>query len=93
MKREEAITVLNELLDCCKGLDGHYFELSPPYGMAPTSGGYQIVIKGALDEKTKESIEEILTKYQLAYQEGSMWKTRRSANKTEPDTFIIYKPK
>jgi hypothetical protein len=30
-------------------------------------------------------------KHQLTYQAGSMWKTKRSINKTDPDTFIIYK--
>ena len=56
-------------------------------------GGYQITIKTALDEETKKCIQEILTKHQLTYQAGSMWKTKRSINKTDPDTFIIYKPK
>ncbi len=91
MKREEAISVLKELLDNCSGLDGHYFELSPPNSPS-IIGGYQIIIKTALDEKTKNGIQAILTKHQLAYQTGSMWKTKRSMNKTEPDTFIIYKP-
>jgi hypothetical protein len=90
LKREEAISVLKELLDCCVGLDGHYFELSPPYPPAPTGGGYQIVIHATLDEQTTERIKTILTKHQLAYQTGSMWK--RSKNKATPDTFIIYSP-
>ena len=92
MKREEAISVLKELLDNCKGLDEHYFELSPPYTPAPIVGGYQIIINKTLDEKTKDCVQAILMKYQLAYQTGSMWKTKRSKNKTEPDTFIIYRP-
>lgn len=92
MKREEAISVLKELLDNCKGLDGHYLELSSS-NASPTMGGYQITIKTALDEETKKCIQEILMKHQLTYQAGSMWKTKRSINKTDPDTFIIYKPK
>ncbi|MCW4015339.1 MAG: hypothetical protein NWF06_03130 [Candidatus Bathyarchaeota archaeon] len=90
MKRKEAISVLKELLDNCTGLDGHYFELVPPYVPSPVDGGYQIVINAALDKKTKDCITPILTKHQLAYQTGSMWKM--SKNKTEPDTFIIYRP-
>ena len=89
MKRKEAISVLKELLDKCKGLDGHYFELSPPYTPAPNSGGYQIIITKNIDEKTKDSIQKILMKHQLAHQTGSLWKTKRA--KTEPDTFIIYR--
>jgi hypothetical protein len=92
LKREEAISFLKELLDNCKGLDGHYFELSPPYTPALKVGGYQIIISNALDEETKDCIQAILLKHQLTYQTGSIWKTKRSKNKTEPDTFIIYKP-
>ena len=93
MKREEAISVLKELLDNCKGLDGHYLELSSSNVSSSMMGGYQITIKTALDEETKKCIQEILMKHQLTYQAGSMWKTKRSINKTDPDTFIIYKPK
>ena len=56
-------------------------------------GGFQITIKAALYEETEKRIQEILTKHQLTYQAGSMWKTKRSINKAEPDTYIIYKPK
>ena len=93
MKREEAISVLKELLDNCKGLDGHYLELSSSNASSPMMGGYQITIKTALDEETKKCIQEILKKHQLTYQAGSTWRTKRSINKTDPDTFIIYKPK
>jgi hypothetical protein len=93
LKREEAISVLKELLDNCRGLDGHYLELSSPNVSSSTMGGYQITIKTALDEETKKCIQEILIKHQLTYQAGSMWRTKRSINKTDPDTFIIYKLK
>jgi hypothetical protein len=93
LKREEAISVLKELLDNCNGLDGHYLELSSSNVSSSMMEGYQITIKTALDEETKKCIQEILMKHQLTYQVGSMWKTKRSINKTDPDTFIIYKPK
>jgi hypothetical protein len=92
LKREEAISVLNELLDNCLGFDGHSFELSPP-NSTPTLGGYQIIIKGILDEETKTHIQGVLKKHLLSSQTGSLWKTKRASNKTEPDTRIIYKPK
>ena len=92
MRREEAISVLKELLDNCPGLDGHYFELAPPNAPTSTKEGYQIIIKAALDQETKKCIQDILMKHQLAYQIGSMWKTKHSTNKTDPDTFIIHKP-
>ena len=92
MKREEAVSVLKELLDNCNGLDGHSLELAPPNAPTPMMGGYQIIIRKALDEKTKNCIQGILMKYQLTYQTGSMWKTKRSIDR-EPDTFIIYRPK
>jgi hypothetical protein len=90
VKREEAVSVLKELLDNCRSLDGHSLELASPN--APTSG-YQIIIKGALDEETKNQIQDISKKHQLSIQVGSLWKTKRSLNKTEPDTYIIYRPK
>jgi len=92
LKREEAIADIKELLDTCMGLDGHSLELAPPNAPASMVGGYQIIIRTALDEETKKCIQDITTKYQLAYQTGSLWKTKRSINK-EPDAFIIYRPK
>ena len=91
MKRKEAISVLKELLDKCIGLDGHYIELSNPYASSESVEGYQIVIHAPLDQKTKDQIQQILVKHELAYQEGNFWKTKRS--KTESDTFIIYNAK
>jgi hypothetical protein len=92
VRREEAISVLKELLDNCTCLDGHYLELAPPNTSNSTKGGYQIIIKTALNQETKKCVQDILIKHQLTYQSGSMWKTKRSINKTDPDTFIIYKP-
>jgi len=92
LKREEAISVLKELLDSCSGLDDHSLELASPNALTSTSGGYQIIIGKPLDEKTRNCMQDILTKHQLIYQAGSIWKTKRSINK-DPDTFIIYKTK
>jgi len=92
LNRKEAILVLKELFESCTGLDGHYFELSPPCGSTTSNGGgYQIVIHAALGKKTKDQIQKMLVNHNLAFQEGTMWKTKRS--KTEPDTFIIYRAK
>lgn len=78
------------MLEDCLGLDGHSLELTAP----DTPGaGYEIIIKGILDEETKKHIQGIITQHQLTYQTGNIWKTKRSTNKTEPDTLIIYKPK
>jgi hypothetical protein len=91
VKRDEAVTVLKELIDSCQGLDGHPLELTPPNTATPTGNGYQIFIFKPLDDATKKSVIDIVTRHKLAYQSGSIWKTRRGA--TEPDTFIIYRPK
>jgi hypothetical protein len=90
LKREEAISVLKELLDNCKGLDGHSLELTDP---SISTSGYQIIIKGILDQETKQHIQNTITKHQLTSQTGNMWKTKHSLNKTEPDTLIIYRTK
>jgi hypothetical protein len=90
MKREEAITVLKELLESCVGLDGRGLELSPPN--APTLG-YQIVIKGVLDKETNKHIQNLAVEHQLAIQTGNIWKTKHSPDKAVPDTLIIYKLK
>jgi len=89
LKRQEAISVLKELLDNCAGLGGHSLE----YSVANAAGGYQIIIKGALNEETKKQIQTITAKNHLGSQTGSLWKTKRALNKTESDTLIIYKPK
>jgi hypothetical protein len=90
LKREEAISIIKELLDTCRGLDGHSLELTPPNAPTATGAGYQIIIRGILDSETKGSVDAIIVKHELTCQEGSMWKTKRTLNK-EPDTLIIYK--
>jgi hypothetical protein len=90
LKREEAISVLKELLDNCIGLDEHNIELTKPSTPNP---GYQIIIKGILDQETKQYIQKILAKHQLTSQIGNIWKTKHSLNKTEPDTIIIFRTK
>jgi hypothetical protein len=92
LRRDEAVLVLKRLLDCCVGLDGCGLELAPPSSPRETGGGYQIVIRGVLDGETRKQLEGIVAEFGLAFQVGSMWKTKHSLNK-EPDTFIIYKPK
>jgi hypothetical protein len=89
LKRDEAIAVIKELLEGVVGLDGHSLELAPPISVA---GGYQIVIKGVLDEKTISDVAAIVAKHQLATQVGNIWKTRHT-QKEQPDTLIIYKSK
>lgn len=89
MKREEAILVLKELLDGCAGLDGCGLELTPSTSML---GSYQIIIRGMLDETTKNGVKAIAAQHQLTCQIGNFWPTKRTINKTEPDILIIYKP-
>jgi len=91
LKRAEALTVLKELLDKCNCLDGHLVEIEPPTVPKPFGEGYQIIIKGALDGETQRHIRDIIVHHQLVSQAGSLWKTKRSLNKMEPDTLIIYR--
>jgi hypothetical protein len=88
LKRSEAVLVLKELLDKCKCLDGHAVELVPP---ATSTEGYQIIIKGVIEGETMRHINDILVEHQLTSQVGSMWKTKWSTNKNEPDTLVIYR--
>ena len=91
LKRKEAIVVLKELLDYCEGLDEHSLELASSNSIETKLGSYQIIIRGTLDEESKRRIQNILMRHQLSWQVGSMWRTRRSANKASPDTFIVYR--
>lgn len=92
LKRDEATTVLKELIDSCPGLDGHPLELTPPATAAAQKGeGYQIFIIKTLDEQTKKCVIDIVTHRKLSYQSGSLWKKRCGVK--EPDTFIIFKQK
>lgn len=93
LKRAEAITVLKELLEKCNCLDGHLVEIAPPIASKVATEGYQIIIKGAIDGETQRHIKDIIVQHQLVSQAGSLWKTKRSLNKTEPDTLIIYREK
>jgi hypothetical protein len=92
LKRDEAIQVVKELLDDCRGLDGHPLTLTSPSASSAASGGYQIIIGGTLDEETNRRIQTITAQHQLVCQIGSLWRTKRSINK-EPDTLVIYKPR
>ena len=91
LKRAEAITVLKELLDKCNCLDGHLMEIAPPVASKSADQGYQIIIKGTIDGETQRHIKDIIVQHQLVSQIGSLWKTKRSLNKTEPDTLVIYR--
>ncbi len=90
MKREEAITIIKELLDACSGLDGHPVELAPPTTPLASGEGYQIIIRGILDAATRNGVEATAAQHQLALQVGSMWKTKRTLSQ-EPDTLILYR--
>ena len=92
MKRDEATLVIKELLDNCRGLDGHSLTLTLANASSAAVGGYQIVIGGSLDEETKRRIQTLAVQHQLACQIGSLWRTKRSINR-EPDTLVIYKAK
>jgi hypothetical protein len=81
LKREEAILVLKELFDKCTNLDGHYLELLPPNASTTLSGGYQIEIRTTMDEETRTCMQDILMKNRL------------TIKITQPDAFIIYRPK
>jgi hypothetical protein len=55
LRREEAMSILEELLDNFVGLDGHYVEFAPPNPPISTMHGYQIGIKGALEREIKKT--------------------------------------
>lgn len=93
MNREEAIMILKMLLEGCVGLDCHTFELVPTNLSGTKPDRYQIIIRGPLEEETNKKIQKMLTKQQLYWQIGNIWKTRRSVKKLESDTLIIYKAK
>jgi hypothetical protein len=80
LKREEAIIVLKELFEKCTTLDGHYLEILPPNASSSMSSGYQVVIKTALDEETRNCMQDVLIKYHL------------TIKVLDPETFVIYKP-
>lgn len=85
--------ILKMLLEGCVGLDCHTLEMVPTNLSGEKPDRYQIIIRGPLEKETKKNIQEMLTKQQLYWQTGNIWKTRQSIKKIEPDTLIIYKPK
>ncbi len=88
MKREDAISLVRELLEDCGGLDGKTLQLVPPVA---AGAGYQVMLTGAFMETTVAYVKETAAKHGLICQVGSIWKTTRNSN--QPNTLIIYKPK
>ncbi len=93
MKRTEATEIIKEIIDSCQGVDGHPITLIAPNTATPQTDGYQVVINLALNDETKRCIQQIAARHKFACQIGSLFRTKRSINKDEPDTCIIYKPK
>lgn len=72
MNRDEAILVINELLENCVKMEEVYMCMVPPTGSTPIiTHGYQVHLKVTypFDEVTEKCIEVITKKYQLSAQE------------------------
>lgn len=82
LKREEAVSVLKEIIDKCQMCDGTWVALMPPNSRNMLSQGYQVHMKFPLDETALACISRILEKNKLAM-----------INKNNNELLIIYRPK
>ncbi len=82
MRREEAVSVLREIIDKCQMCDGNWVALMPPNSHNLLSVGYQVHLKIPLDQQAINCIEKVLKEYDL-----------RMMNKREQELLIIYRPK
>ncbi len=83
MNREEATTVIRELLGSCVKLDEVYLCMVPPKGDTPiVTLGYQIHIKATsdFDKEALECIENVAKKHNLTAQRI-----------TDQEKMVIYK--
>jgi hypothetical protein len=71
LKRDEALSVIQELLSTCQSLDEIYMCIIPPSATDTpiVSFGYQIHIKktSAYNEGIQKCIEEVTNRHQLSY--------------------------
>jgi hypothetical protein len=79
MKREEAVTCLKEITAFCTNMSPNAVTLTDST-QSSLSVGYQVKIKTVLDVETKQQVQEIAKKYNLALKESE-------------EEIIIYRPK
>jgi hypothetical protein len=80
MKREEAVTCLKEITCSCANMSPNAVTLTDPKLNDPLAVGYQVKIKTILDSETKQQVQQIAKKYNLALKEGE-------------EEIIIYRPR
>jgi hypothetical protein len=84
VNRDEAVLIIQELLQTCTAMDDVYLCMVPPTANTPiASGGYQIHLKTmpSFDKETTDCIESITKKHKLAAQEIK-----------EEEKMVIYRP-
>ncbi len=78
MKREEAISLMNELMQNCPKLNSIFLCLVPP--SESKFGGYQVHLRISMDEETRRSVTDVVEKHGLMIEES-----------TSEDLVIVYK--
>jgi hypothetical protein len=81
LNREEAMSLLKELNLSCDGLGEHGVMLMPPNADDVLSHGYQLHIRGSIDNEMLVCIRPLLEKYKLTM-----------VNEPEKRLLVIYRP-
>ena len=69
MEREQAVEVLERIIQSCKTVDGQFLALMPPNLSDSLSNGYQIHIKANLTGMERKCLEDILNEHRLVWHE------------------------
>jgi hypothetical protein len=80
LKREEAVNLLQEIIQHCTSFESYFVALMPPDSDDLLSHGYQLHIKGIIAQANIDCIVPIVEKYKLAIE-----------NEPQKDVLIIYK--
>ena len=70
MEREQAVEVLERIIESCKTVDGQFLALMPPNLSDSLSHGYQIHIKANLTGMERKCLENFLKEHKLVWHEA-----------------------
>lgn len=69
MERNEAVEIIEELVEGCVEIDGQYLALMPPNPLSKLSVGYQVHVKANLSGSERKCFEDLLNEHNLVWHE------------------------
>jgi hypothetical protein len=69
MERNEAVEIIEELVENCTDIEGQYLALMPPDPSNNLSAGYQVHVKMSLSGSKRKCFEDLLNQHNLVWHE------------------------